>query len=244
MLLVHGARELKLLAKGLYTHHERAAVRTPGLDGRDDELADTMAELLALPTVAVVDDPSGTVEALRGLGVVGRAEFVGDNRTVLSHLREDGDLLHLYLYNFLYETGEATDVEVALPGTGAVHRIDAWTGAVHPHAGVGQDGDRTIVTVRLAPGETALLTLDRSVAAAAPSSASAPEPVAELADWAIAVESWDAGELQADHRGPRPRLRDPGGPAADGGHPARRRHPRAASVAGPGGGRRRGLRGG
>ena len=196
VLVVHGARELKLLARGLYTDHPRAAVRTPGLDGRDAELADTMAQLLALPTVGVVDDPSGTVEALRGLGVVGRAEFVADNRTVLSHLREDGDLLHLYLYNFLYETGEPTEVEVALPGAGAVHRIDAWTGAVRPHTGVRQDGDRTVVTVPLAPGETALLTLDRSGAAAAGSSVSAPEPVAALTEWDIAVESWDAGELQ------------------------------------------------
>jgi hypothetical protein len=196
VLVVHGSSELKLLAQRLYTHHERAAVRTPGLDGRDAELAETMAELLTLPTVAVVDDPAGTVGALRGLGVVGRAEFVGDNRTVLSHLREDGDLLHLYLYNFLYETGGPTEAEVALPGLGAVHRIDAWTGAVHPHAGVGQDGDRTIVTARLAPGETALLTLDRSVEAAPASSAGAPEPVAELTEWTIAVESWDAGELQ------------------------------------------------
>ena len=34
-----------------------------------------MAELLALPTVAAVDDPAQTLDALRGLGVVGRAEF-------------------------------------------------------------------------------------------------------------------------------------------------------------------------
>ncbi len=66
-----------------------------------------MAELLTLPTVAMIDDPAHTVDALRGLGVVGRAEFTRDNRSVLSHLREDGDLLHLYLYHFLYETGRA-----------------------------------------------------------------------------------------------------------------------------------------
>ena len=139
VLVVHGAREVKLLAKGLHTAHERAAARTPGLDGRDDELAATMAELLALPTVAEVDDPAQTVDALRGLGVDGRAEFTEENRSVLSHLREDGDLLHLYLYHFLYENGEPTEVEVALPGVGAVHRIDGWTGTVRPHAGVRQD---------------------------------------------------------------------------------------------------------
>ena len=60
VLVVHGTRELKLLVRGLHTSHERAAVRTPGLDGRDRELAATMAELLALPTVTAIDDPAQT----------------------------------------------------------------------------------------------------------------------------------------------------------------------------------------
>ena len=127
---------------------------------------------------------------------MGRAEFTSENRSVLTHLREDGDLLHLYLYHFLYETGEPVEVEVALPGVGAVHRIDGWTGAIRPHSGARHDGERTIVTVTLAPGETALLTLDRSAAAAPASTPAAPETVAELSDWAIAVESWDAGDLE------------------------------------------------
>jgi hypothetical protein len=196
VLLVHGARELKNLLAGQYRTHERAATRTPGLDGRDGELADTIAALLALPTVAEVDHPSGTVEALRGLGVTGRAEFTSENRSVLSHLREDGQLLHLYLYHFLYDTGQPTDVEVALPGAGTAHRIDPWTGEIRPHHGVRHDGDRTLLTVRLAPGETALLTLDRS----APNAGASPLPVAEtveqIAEWSISVESWDAGELE------------------------------------------------
>jgi hypothetical protein len=196
VLVVHGTREVKLLLRGLHTRHDRAAARTPGLDGRDEELASTMAELLALPTVVAIDDPAQTVDALRDLGVVGRAEFTRENRSVLSHLRADSDLLHLYLYHFLYETGEPVEVEVALHGSGAVHRIDGWTGDIRPHSGVRQDGERTIVTVALAPGETALLTLDRSAAAARESTPASPESVAEIPGWAIAVESWDAGELK------------------------------------------------
>lgn len=194
VLLVHGARELKLLLGGLYTNHERAATRTPGLDGRDEELTAVMAELLGLPTVAAIDDPAWTVEALRDLSVVGRAEFISENRSVLTHLREDGDLLHLYLYHFLYETGEPVEVEVALSGVGAVYRIDGWTGAIRPHSGVRQDGERALVTVALAPGETALLTLDRSATASPTTAPTATEALAELPEWAIAVESWDAGE--------------------------------------------------
>ncbi len=154
-----------------------------------------MAELLALPTVTAIDDPAQTVAALRDLGVVGRAEFTHDNRSVLTHLREDGDRLHLYLYNFLYETGEASEVQVALPGIGAVHRIDGWSGVVRPHSDATTAGDRTLVTLTLAPGETALLTLDRS-AAPAPAAPVEPELITELREWAITVESWNAGELQ------------------------------------------------
>lgn len=196
VLIVHGVREAKLVHAGQYTTHDRAAVRTPGLDGRDAELTETLSELLALAGVREIDDPADTVGALRDLGVRGRAEFVTDNLNVLTHLREDGDLLHLYAYHFLYETGDPTQVEISLPGLSAAYRIDGWTGAVRPHSGVRYADDRTIVIVDLAPGETALLTLDRSRGAAVGSLPATYETVAELAEWQHTVESWDAGDLQ------------------------------------------------
>jgi hypothetical protein len=198
VLLVHGTSELLFLRDRKYHHNARAASRTPGLDGRDAELAGIVAKLLELPTVAQVDDPSRSVEALRSLGVVGRAEFTSENRNVLSHLREDGEQLHLYLYHFLYETGEPSEVEVSLPGHGTVHRIDTWAGTVHRQGGVRHQGDRTLVTVRLQPGETAFLTLERSAIDGSADAADLPEVgyehIAELTEWRIAVESWDAGE--------------------------------------------------
>jgi hypothetical protein len=194
--VVHGAREARLAMMNRYVTHDRAAIRTPGLDHRDDDLASTIAELLSQPSVVEVDEPAGTVSALRGLGVRGRAEFSQDNQNILTHLREDGDLLHLYAYHFRYETGEPTEVEIALSGLGAGYRIDGWSGSIHPHRGVRYDGDRTMVRLRLAPGETALITVDRSAGAGAASEPAAYEQVAEVAGWDIAVESWDAGELK------------------------------------------------
>ncbi|SDS67158.1 glycosyl hydrolase [Microlunatus soli] len=193
ILVVHGAAELKLLMSAEYTAHPRAATGTPGLDGRDGELAEAMAALLAQPTVAEAADPSETLAALRGLGVTGRAEFAADNRNVLTHLRQDGDLLQLYAYHFLYETGAPTTVEITLAGRGTAYRIDPWTGAVRHHRGVRFDGGRTVLTVELAPGETALFTVDCSATARSSTPASR-QPVVELADWTVAVESWDAGE--------------------------------------------------
>ena len=193
VLIVNGARELKLLLTDQYTEHRAAASRTPGLDGRDGELAETMAALRRLPTVAEISDPAQTLDALRRLGVVGRAEFVEPNRNVLGYLREDGDLLHVYLYHFLYETGSPTTVEVALPGLGDVQRIDPWTGRMAPHRGVRTDNGRTVLSAILFPGETALFTIDRTA-----SPASFPPAVSEeiqvLTQWTVAVESWDAGE--------------------------------------------------
>lgn len=195
VLIVNGAREVKVQLENTFTFTERAAVRTPGLDGRDAELAAALAELRALPNVAEAPDPAGTIGALRALGVTGRAEFVEDDQNVLTYLREDGDLLHLYAYHFLYETGEQTTVRLSVPGEGAVHRIDAWTGSIHPHLGVGYAGGRTQISLTLAPGETALLTIDRS-APASESAPAAPETIAEPTDWSIVVESWDAGEKE------------------------------------------------
>lgn len=203
ILVVHGASELKSLIAGTDTHHRRAAERTPGRDGRDAELAETMARLLAQPSVAEIDDAAGSVSALRALGVVGRAEFVTEDRNVLSHLREDGDLLHAYVYHFLYETGAPTTVEVALPGVGAVHRIDAWSGSVLPYRAARAEGGRTIITVDMAPGETSLFTLDRSAPAAEAAQVGPTATMAELTDWRITVESWDAGgeEVITEDRG-------------------------------------------
>ncbi|MEW1835983.1 glycosyl hydrolase [Microbacterium sp. NPDC079995] len=202
VLIVNGARELKLLRNGDYTTHLTAASRTPGLDGRDAELAATVEELRALPSVREIADPSRTVEALRDLGVMGRAEFAANNENILTALREDGDLLHLFAYHFLYETGREATVDIVLPRLGKVYQLDAATGRMSPHLGVRSVGDRTQVTVTLTPGESTMLTLDGS-AEPADSPPAISEVIAEMSTWDIAVESWDAGdnELIVEDRG-------------------------------------------
>lgn len=201
VLLVHGASELRLLETRSYTHHARAASHTPGLDGRDGELEAAIAELAALPNVREADDPSGTIGALRDLGVRGRAEFTADDPHVLTHLREDGDLLHLYAYHFLYETADDTEIGFRLPGIGAVNRIDPWSGTVHPHADAHIEDGSTVIRARLSPGETALWTIDLS--SPPQTLAESAEIIGEPNDWAISVESWDAGddELIVEDRG-------------------------------------------
>ncbi|WP_368499943.1 glycosyl hydrolase [Herbiconiux sp. A18JL235] len=192
VVLVHGASELKLLTEKRYINHARAASHTPGLDGRDDELAAVIAELLRQPSVREADGPDNALEALRSLGVRGRAEFADENRTVLTHLRVDGELSHVYAYHFLYETGEDTVVEITLDGEGAVHRIDPWSGELHAYPEARSVDGLTVIRAALAPGETALWTLDRSATPLVFSEET--DTIAALDEWSIAVESWDAGE--------------------------------------------------
>ncbi|MDY2669190.1 hypothetical protein [Schaalia hyovaginalis] len=185
--------------------HRAAASRTPGLDGRDAELSDIMAELVSLPSVAEIADAGRTVDALHRLGIIGRGEFVGPNTQVLTHMREDGDLLHVYAYHFLYETGETTEVNIRVPGKGAVNVLDPWTGRIRAHSGVSYEEapiTSTVIHTRLAPGEIALFTVDRSLEGSA-SEANVLETVADLTNWTIAVESWDAGpnEVIEEDRG-------------------------------------------
>ncbi|HET7725015.1 MAG TPA: glycosyl hydrolase [Propionibacteriaceae bacterium] len=194
VLLVHGAREVKWLAAGLHTVHEKAAARTPGNDGRDAELASTIASLLAESTVREISDPAQTVSTLRALGVVGRSEFLEDNQSVLGLLRDDATLSHLFLYNFLYETGGPSEVQVALQRPGAVHRVDPWQGTLSPYATeVAADG-RLVISVTLHPGEVAFLTVDHE--ASAGGLTTSESVVTTLDDWQITVESWDAGDLE------------------------------------------------
>ncbi|MDO4259450.1 MAG: glycosyl hydrolase [Actinomycetaceae bacterium] len=195
--IVHGARSLKLLVSGQYITHERAAQRTPGRDGRDEELAETMAELLKEASVVEVDSPADTVDALRRLGVKGRAEFSAPNQQVLTYLREDGDLLHLYAYHFLYESSENAIVDLHLDGHGSVFRVDQWNGLITSYRGVSYDrapsGDITRIHLNIAPGEVALFTIDRSISGVESVPAQLSQ-LAEISHWNIAVESWDAGE--------------------------------------------------
>lgn len=202
VVIVNGVNDNVFLMRELSHTHEHAAAATPGLDGRDAELADTMAALRAEPSVSEIDDPALTLDALRALGVRGRAEFVDDNESVLGVLRDDGDLSHLYLYHFLYETGEPTSVEVALENPGAVYLADHWTGQLHPHHGVREQDGRLIVTVRLLPGQTVCLTIDHSAPVNTSSLATETE-IAVLDQWEITVESWDEGEplLVTEDRG-------------------------------------------
>ncbi len=97
---------------------EGAAQRTPFNDGRDEELAQIMAELTALDTVRVAEiyDASedfnyfdgvaegysdGVLEALQELGVTPYTQYIEPNHQLLGQTRmDDAGNYYLYLYNY------------------------------------------------------------------------------------------------------------------------------------------------
>lgn len=196
ILFVHNTRETLFRAEEKYWHYPKAAASTPGLDHRDDELADTVKQLLSLPNVKEVNKQDQTLSALRSLKVTGRAEFVESNENVLSHLREDGQRSHLFLYHYQYETGKTTEVQVALQGQGVAYRLNDQTGSLAVISDTQVKDGRTIVKVKLVPGESTVITFDRSSKPTQGSKNAQPTKVAELPKWDLTVESWDAGETK------------------------------------------------
>lgn len=134
--------------------------------------------------------------------MTGYHEFAVPNQNLLAYERIDGDLTHVYVYHFLYETGEPTRVNIKIPGSGIAYRLDPWSGRFHELGDahtepIGPEHSNvTIVPVRLRPGEAAIITLDRSAGYSLGESGTVPSVVAELPHWDITVESWDAGEDQ------------------------------------------------
>lgn len=203
ILFVDGATELKNLIRGEHHHHAHAASRTPGLDDRDDELERTIDALQALPNVARVATPADSLGALRALGVRGRAEFADENPDVLTHLRDDGEQMHLFAYHFRYEDASSTYAAMSLDAAGQVFRHDPWAGTLIPWPDVECVEGRTVVRTHLAPGETALFTLQRGATPSAPRAVITSREIAALPEWDVTVESWDSGadEVVREDRG-------------------------------------------
>ncbi len=108
-------------------------------------------------------------------------------RWSLAHLREDDHSLDLYADNLLYETGESTTVDVAVPGRDAVKKVNVWTGESRQHDNTRIQNGNTILMITLVPGETAWFIVDRA-------RAGVDTPPAHVVKLTIALDSWDAGD--------------------------------------------------
>ena len=159
LLFVNGVNET-IRPHGISRLHEKAASRTLGLDGKDEELQDIIRQIKALPNVKEVEDQSQTLEALQALGISPRAGFSQENTDILTNLRDDGSCQYLFVYNYMYQKDAPVSVTVSLPGTGTPYLADCWTGEIRQIACFEQDETHTRIPLVLKPGQAAMVILD------------------------------------------------------------------------------------
>ncbi|MBR1813013.1 MAG: hypothetical protein IJ773_04245 [Lachnospiraceae bacterium] len=169
-LTVEGANKLYELAKeGLkVVVVDGAAVQTPYNDGKDEELLSVIASMKELDNVAAAASDDEVDEALEALGVTPYAAYAKENEQLLSQVRQDGDDMYLYLYNYCPDlycgedhvsgSGHGTNIatEVAMDGIFVPYQIDAWTGEVTELAAYRYEDGKTIIPVSLDYGNVAL----------------------------------------------------------------------------------------
>ena len=212
VLIANGIEER--IRNNLFVRHKAAAIRTPFLDGGEEELSVIMKKLRVLPNVFENPGYAYAGAALAALRVYPRAAFLEPSANMLPLLRdnEEENIRYLYLYNVMCQESTPSTVTVQLSGKGIPYRVNCWTGEVcddfsfYYKGGTGEVYDdftfdfkecRTVLDVTLNPGEAAIFALDLSETASsgrrAEFSITDMAPIS-LTDWELSVEDWNEGE--------------------------------------------------
>lgn len=192
VLFVNGCTEK--IRPGVQVTFGQAASKTPFHDGKDDELVAIVAEIKALPNVRTIDLQADTLKALEELNVLPRAAFSVPNPDVLTCLREDGDHLHLYVYNMQYTHTDSVPVTLRVQGAGHVNEVDCWNGTEGPADSWKAADGKTVIDTVLAPGQARMFIIN--LAAGGGERHVTREVLAsyDLPVWTLRVEDWNAGE--------------------------------------------------
>lgn len=170
--------------------YDKAAVKTPFYDGKDEELAEVMAEMKALPNVTELnpDQPglklgdgssqSKAPRALKDLGVHPRAEYGTSNNKFITNMRETENELYTYVYNYAYDAKkhlshlwgttrpmpdtESYTTEISIDALGKPYFFDAYSGEFKEASTYRYENGRTIVDVTLEPGEATMVVLNKN----------------------------------------------------------------------------------
>ena len=173
-----------------------AASTTASNNSTDEELAELVARMKALPNVKTVDSEAEALPALQELGVRPRVEYAEANTVLLPVLRRTEEADYLYLYHYMYEEKESFETVVSVSGSYEPYLLDTWSGQVSEVLNYAVKDGRTEIKVNIAPGETQLLALRRK---------DAPEEGYErrtailetaipLSGWSLSVDSFEPGE--------------------------------------------------
>lgn len=161
VLLVNGVNET-LRPFGVSKTHQRAASKTPFLKESDEQLENIVEEMKLLPNVRTVEKQEDTCRTLREMGILPAAEFAESNPNILTHVREDGGKIYVYVYNMKYTEKRPYTFVLKVQGEGRPYRIDCWNAEAEDVGAYTFCEGRTVFEVSLAPGEACIYVLDRS----------------------------------------------------------------------------------
>ena len=170
----------------------QAASVTGSNDGKDEELAQVVDQIKALPNTAVAESADEVMEALKGLGIEANAAYAEPNAEILTAMRKADDTVYLYVYNYMYTNEESCTAQISVDGERAAYLLDTWSGEAAAASGVSAENGKTILNVELAPGETAVYVLTEGTAEDVKAPAETSE--VELARWNLVVDSFTPGE--------------------------------------------------
>ncbi len=175
---------------GMTVTHGKAASHSLFNDGRDLEVRELAERLVALPNVRVLDRQDELPDVLAELGVAPVA--ASDSEQVLTLTREVGGDLHVFVYQYQYETGTPVETTLTLEGVGQPYQVDCWTGDLEPVPATA-DGNSTKLKLRLLPGQATVIVLDRSDTPGQDGERRLDTSLV-LGDWELEVESWTKGD--------------------------------------------------
>lgn len=161
VVFVEGATKEQVGAAATDVKYNAGAALTTGRnDGKDQDLAELILKMKNLPTVSTVQTQSQVYDALIGLGIHPRAEYIEPNNNILSVMRKDDDATYLYLYNYMYTEKENYTGQVAVDGIYQPYVLDTWSGNIEEINNCSYQDGKTILDVNLAPGEVMVFALD------------------------------------------------------------------------------------
>lgn len=186
-------------AEGDLKYNTVAGSSTGTNDGLNEDLAEIVAQIKEQTSVRTVDSTADAMEALEELGVYPRAQFVDENKEILTVMRKTDDVNYLYLYDYMYQGEADYEGQISLAGNYKPYMLDTWSGKVSEVSDYEQKDGRTVIDYAIHPGDVQILVLDKTDAETAVEEAAEDASVGEadsieLTNWQLTVDSWEPGE--------------------------------------------------
>lgn len=184
-------------AEGDFKYNTIAGSSTGSNDGRDEALAEIVAQIKEQGSVRTVDSTADAMEALQELGVYPRAQFAEENQEILTAMRKTEMVDYLYIYNYMYQGEDDFEGQLVLDGIYEPYVLNTWDGKISAVSEYVHEDGKTIIDYSIHPGDVQILILNKDVAEKTKTDHNvswSEEENMELTNWGLTVDSWEPGE--------------------------------------------------